>query len=121
MVGWRNSSRSGIKKGVQASLTTWGAGNQYAAYIASPGVAYDGTLEQIITQKWIANFTVAHESWNDWRRTGYPALTIREQRYEAVHAMEVPVPQRGNCKKQPELSECHFNPGSNAIYRAGWK
>jgi len=41
-----------------------------------PGVAYDGSLAQIIEQKWIANWTVAHESWCDWRRTGYPELTI---------------------------------------------
>ncbi|MDH5604243.1 MAG: SusD/RagB family nutrient-binding outer membrane lipoprotein, partial [Cyclobacteriaceae bacterium] len=30
----------------------------------------------IMVQKWIANWTVAHESWCDWRRTGFPALTF---------------------------------------------
>ena len=30
--------------------------------------------ERIITQKWIANFNLGHESWVDYRRTGYPHL-----------------------------------------------
>ena len=29
-------------------------------------------LEKIITQKWIANFPMGLEAWNDFRRSGYP-------------------------------------------------
>ena len=32
-------------------------------------------LEQIITQKWIANYPMGLESWADLRRTGYPEMT----------------------------------------------
>jgi len=32
-------------------------------------------LEQIATQNWIALFSQGVESWNEWRRTGYPALS----------------------------------------------
>ena len=31
-------------------------------------------LEQIITQKWIANWKLGNEAWADYRRTGYPFL-----------------------------------------------
>lgn len=31
-------------------------------------------LEQIITQKWIANFPMGLEGWAEYRRTGYPEL-----------------------------------------------
>ncbi|WP_306429717.1 SusD/RagB family nutrient-binding outer membrane lipoprotein [Sphingobacterium sp. E70] len=31
-------------------------------------------IEQIITQKYIAQFANGLEQWNDWRRTGYPVL-----------------------------------------------
>jgi len=31
-------------------------------------------LEQIMTQKYIANYTNGFEAWADWRRTGYPRL-----------------------------------------------
>ena len=61
--------------GVKASLTTWGLASSYSTYISNPGVAYAGTLEQIIEQKWIASWTAASEAWFDYRRTGYPAMT----------------------------------------------
>ena len=38
------------------------------------GVTFDGTLEQIMEQKWIAAWTAAAEAWFDYRRTGFPAL-----------------------------------------------
>ncbi|MGN6435737.1 MAG: SusD/RagB family nutrient-binding outer membrane lipoprotein [Agriterribacter sp.] len=59
---------------ITASFTSWGIPAQAAAYIAQPEVAYDGTIEQIITQKWIASWSMATEAWFDWRRTGYPEL-----------------------------------------------
>ena len=31
-------------------------------------------LEQIITQKWIANYPLGLEAWAEYRRTGYPEL-----------------------------------------------
>jgi hypothetical protein len=37
-------------------------------------VAYDGSLEQIIIQKYIANFMVGIEGFSDYRRTGFPDL-----------------------------------------------
>ncbi len=39
---------------------------------------WDGVnmLEQILTQKWIANFPLGAESWAEFRRTGYPKLVI---------------------------------------------
>jgi len=61
--------------GVEASLTTWGLASSYDTYITNPGVVYNGTLEQIIEQKWIASWTAAAEAWFDYRRTGFPALT----------------------------------------------
>ena len=75
--GWSvGSAQDWYEKGIKASFNTWEIGDDYSAYINNPKVVFDGSLEQIITQKWIANWTVAHESWCDWRRTGYPALSI---------------------------------------------
>ena len=39
-------------------------------------VAYNGTLEQILLQKWVSLFLQGFESWCDYRRTGYPQLPI---------------------------------------------
>jgi len=75
--GWSvGDAQTHYENAVKASFSTWGVGDDADAYLAGAGVAYDGSLEQIMTQKWIANWTVAHESWCDWRRTGIPALTI---------------------------------------------
>ncbi len=75
--GWSvGDAQTHYENGVKASFNTWGVGDDADAYLAGTGVAFDGTLEQIMTQKWIANWTVAHESWADWRRTGLPNLTI---------------------------------------------
>ena len=37
---------------------------------------YNNTLEQIMTQKYIAQFWCGYEAWADYRRTGYPVLII---------------------------------------------
>ncbi|WP_370407686.1 SusD/RagB family nutrient-binding outer membrane lipoprotein [Tenacibaculum dicentrarchi] len=37
--------------------------------------AFKGTVENIITQKYLANIMSGYESWFDYRRTGFPVLT----------------------------------------------
>ncbi|GHB62689.1 SusD/RagB family nutrient-binding outer membrane lipoprotein [Persicitalea jodogahamensis] len=73
--GWITAdAKSQYEQGIENSLKTWGVGDKYPTYIAQKGVAYDGTLAQIMEQKWIASWTAATESWFDFRRTGLPAL-----------------------------------------------
>lgn len=73
--GWQVGDAAGhYNAGVQQSLNTWGVGDRYAAYIQQPGVAYQGSLAQVMEQKWIASWTAATEAWFDFRRTGLPAL-----------------------------------------------
>src|SRR5690606_6478055 len=49
-------------------------GDAYNTFISQPDIKFNNTLEQIITQKWVASWTAAAESFVDYRRTGYPAL-----------------------------------------------
>lgn len=73
--GWSvGSQQTWYENGVKASLETWGVDGDYSSYMATTGVKYNGSLEQILTQKWIASWTNATESWSDWRRTGLPDL-----------------------------------------------
>ncbi|MCO5236606.1 MAG: SusD/RagB family nutrient-binding outer membrane lipoprotein [Chitinophagaceae bacterium] len=73
--GWNaGDAEEHYNKGIAASFSVWGFGPQAEAYTAQPEVAFDGTIEQIITQKWIASWSMAAEAWFDWRRTGYPEL-----------------------------------------------
>lgn len=59
---------------VTASLEQWGVSD--AAYLAANAAETDATisLEKIMTQKYIALYYQT-ETWTDWRRTGFPALT----------------------------------------------
>jgi hypothetical protein len=36
---------------------------------------YDGSLQQINTQYWVAGFMDENECYANWRRSGYPVLT----------------------------------------------
>jgi hypothetical protein len=46
-------------------------------------VKYDGTLEQLITQKWIAMTFRGAEGWFDFRRTGYPAFVVGPMAFQS--------------------------------------
>ena len=68
-----------FQAGITASMQDAGVATaDITAYIAANGTL-TGTsaqkLEQIITEKYIANYGVVLEPWSDWRRTGYPAIT----------------------------------------------
>ncbi|GAA4826981.1 SusD/RagB family nutrient-binding outer membrane lipoprotein [Algivirga pacifica] len=74
------------EKGVRASMDMYAIPelteddtNRYEAYLNGPA-AFKSTgsteeqIAQVITQKWIANYSNGFEAWAEWRRTGYPQL-----------------------------------------------
>lgn len=67
------------KDAIKASWQQYGVFNQaaYDAYLLLPGVAYVAATghRQIMTEKWVHMYLNSWESWNDWRRTGFPVLT----------------------------------------------
>lgn len=74
--GWNvgGSAQEYYEAGIQNALDAWGVGDQYQSYIVGKDVAFNGTLAQIMEQKWVASWTAAAEAWFDFRRTGLPAL-----------------------------------------------
>ncbi|MCL4642103.1 MULTISPECIES: SusD/RagB family nutrient-binding outer membrane lipoprotein [Olivibacter] len=73
--GWNTGNAAEhYNAAIEASLDAWQLAANYNAYIETEGVRFDGSLEQLITQKWIASWTAATEAWFDYRRTGYPRL-----------------------------------------------
>ncbi|MCS6999351.1 MAG: SusD/RagB family nutrient-binding outer membrane lipoprotein [Bacteroidota bacterium] len=70
-------AKTAYQDAIKASMSWFGvADTDVQAYLANPEVLPSGdvTLEQIMTQKYIALYT-QFETWTDWRRTGYPQLT----------------------------------------------
>lgn len=73
--GWGTDAEGNYLEGIKASLEVWGIGDTYSDYIMNTGVAFDGTLDIIMQQKWIANMFNGDEAYMDWRRTGLPNLS----------------------------------------------
>jgi hypothetical protein len=66
-----------IAHGIQASYEYYKIAVP-AGYLSKPEVALTSAdaIKKIMTQKWISNFMNGYEAWIDYRRTGFPNLTI---------------------------------------------
>jgi hypothetical protein len=65
-----------------------------AAYKAQANVAFNNTIERLISQKWITMLQAPFESWVDYRRTGFPVLTAATpNRTSGVIPRRAPYPQ----------------------------
>ncbi len=80
------------KDAIKASWQQYGVFDQakYDAYIANPAVAYSSVdgHKKIMTEKWVHMYLNSWESWNDWRRTGFPVLTAA---VDAIDARGIPL------------------------------
>ncbi|NID13732.1 SusD/RagB family nutrient-binding outer membrane lipoprotein [Fibrivirga algicola] len=68
-----DSPKDHYEKGIRASMAYWGAAMP-ADFLTRKGVAYAGTIEQLMTQKYISLFFTEMQQWAEYRRTGYPVL-----------------------------------------------
>ena len=69
------------RDGIRANMTKLGVSTAaITAYLAArpPLASVANPLQEIITEKYIANF-LKTEPWNDWRRTGYPVVPLVPQ------------------------------------------
>jgi len=65
-------------EGIEASLNyNEISGSEIAAFLNEKALSptQGQALEQIATQNWIGLYSQGVESWTEWRRTGFPALT----------------------------------------------
>ena len=78
------------RDGIRANMTKLGVATAAIdAYVNArkPLASVANPLEEIITEKYIANF-LKTEPWNDWRRTGFPVVPV------VVNAVIPTIPQR---------------------------
>ncbi len=64
---------------ITESVRQWtGSTASVATFMAQPSVAYDPVdgLSKIGYQRWVHLFLHGYEGWSEWRRTGFPALTL---------------------------------------------
>ncbi|TGE19251.1 SusD/RagB family nutrient-binding outer membrane lipoprotein [Hymenobacter elongatus] len=71
-------AQTAFNAGINASMTMAGVTAAAAdVYVkARPALTADNGIQQIIEEKFVANYGVAVEPWTDYRRTGFPVLTV---------------------------------------------
>ncbi len=79
--GVPGNAQTFYQAGIRASFADAGLTTAQAdAYLANGAGTLTGPanemLKKLIEEKYGANFMVAVEPWNDWRRTGYPLLNL---------------------------------------------
>src|SRR5690606_7834346 len=63
--------------GTKAGITQWNGNPKPTVtdeYFTNELAKFDGTLEQIMTQKYLAEYMCDYQQWFEHRRTGYPTL-----------------------------------------------
>lgn len=72
------AAKIAYEKGVEAAITQWIGGVMPANYFENEHAAFNGTLEQIMTQKYLGLYFNDYQQWFEYRRTGYPVLPKTE-------------------------------------------
>lgn len=69
-------AQTAFHNGIRANMVDAGVPTaQIDAYIAArPTLTSANAIQQIIEEKYVANYGVPSEPWVDWRRTGFPQL-----------------------------------------------
>ncbi len=94
-LGTENNPRGLFRQAMEASMAKVGVIDKAAAdtYISARLAAYDAAttanakLAVIMRDKWQAQLSNPFETWNDYRRTGFPKLKIAQN---AVNINEIP-------------------------------
>ncbi len=107
--------------GIRASMTMAGVStaNQDTYILANgllSGLNLEANVAKIITEKYIANYGVALEPWNDWRRTGYPVL----KPVDASIAAETAIPRSLFYPESEVASNPNFKQKPNQLVRIFW-
>ncbi len=72
--GWIDGDAPSLyREALEAAFTFTGL-EMPADFPDRPEIAYDGTLERILTQKWVSLVDFEFQGWHDWVRTGYPSF-----------------------------------------------
>lgn len=71
-----NDAESYYNEAILANIDYWGL-TAPTDFLSQPGVSWDGTLDTLINQKWVAAFEVFNfESWSDYKRLALPDFDL---------------------------------------------
>lgn len=79
--------------GITAAMKIWNIDTP-SEYFANENVIYNGTLEQIMLQKYFALYFTDNQQWLEFRRTGFPVMPLEPNLYnDAKMPVRYPYPQ----------------------------
>ncbi|MEZ4955080.1 MAG: SusD/RagB family nutrient-binding outer membrane lipoprotein [Saprospiraceae bacterium] len=107
------------ESGVEMAFDYWNT-TLPADYLTSGSAAYgqngETKIEQIITQKWVANIINGYEGWVDFRRTGFPKLKpVAASLNNGLIPVRMPYPA-----DEEALNQENFNAAGNDINQRVW-
>ena len=115
LLGATGTAQTFFTQGITANMQDAGvSAADIATYLAANGTLTGTTaqqVQQVIEEKFVALYGVTMESWTDYRRTGYPALT------PPSNAITPQVP-RSLFYPQSEIDLNPKNPGQKASLQA---
>ena len=109
--------------GVQHAFEYWQVAlpDDYLLGSAAYDVPSASPLEQIITQKWIANMINGYEGWIEYRRTGFPQLrTISASLNNDLIPVRMPYPAEEEALNSANYAEAATKTDGNSININVW-
>jgi hypothetical protein len=85
------SAQTAYENGIKGSFSYWGS-SLPSDYLTRPGVAYDGSLRQVLTQKYYALTFNDMQQWAEIRRTGLPVLPRGDATAGLIYPRRIPYP-----------------------------
>ncbi|MBR9921554.1 MAG: SusD/RagB family nutrient-binding outer membrane lipoprotein [Bacteroidetes bacterium] len=112
------------ESGVSLAFAYWNT-ELPADYLTAGPAAYGDNgadkVEQIITQKWIANTINGYEGWIEYRRTGFPALkTISASLNNDLIPVRMPYPTEEDALNNANFSKAAAATNGNSINAGVW-
>jgi hypothetical protein len=123
--GWINANAQELyETGVQQAFAYWNTIIP-ADYLTQGAAAYkaDGAdaIQQIITQKWLANITNGYEGWIEYRRTSYPVLkTISASLNNDLIPVRMPYPTTEDALNNANFSDAAQATNGNSVNAKVW-
>jgi len=124
-LGWIAGSPAQLyADAITASMEQWGVdAASTAAYLASPGVAYQGGaagLKQIAYEKWVSLFNLETEAYAEYRRLDYPVLKPGPEAVTNTVPTRLPYPDIENSLNQSNLAAAKSAQGNTDITGKVW-
>ncbi|MBS9461238.1 SusD/RagB family nutrient-binding outer membrane lipoprotein [Flagellimonas sp. 389] len=93
----------------------------YLTNSAPFGAGGDASIEQILTQKWIANIINGYEGWIEYRRTGFPELkTLSASLNNDIIPVRMPYPAEEEALNSVNYADAASRTDGNSINVPVW-